>query len=130
MSSPGEGVFMIGNPTTVDDYVFVNVRQQGNYEDVWNATIQEYSSQIMKTKTNETIVLIADPMSDITNGEERIFTIEVYVNGNLVGGMVFNTSSSQAHHLIDWERIKWLIVGACVAVIAVVVYVKRDKIWK
>ena len=130
MSSPGECEFIIGNPTTVNDYVFVNVKQQGNYDDVWNATIQEYSSQIIKTGMNETIVLFVDPMIHIEKGEERVFTVEVFVNGDLIGGMVFNTSSIQADSFNDWKWIEWLIVGACVTIVAVVVYVKRNKIWK
>jgi len=80
MSSPGTGSFQVGNPTGPTNYVFIKVKQQGNLDDIWNATILDYSSQAMNTGVNETITLFIDPLTEIEPDEWPIFTVEVYVN--------------------------------------------------
>jgi hypothetical protein len=93
--SPGQEDFLIGNPTEVGDYVFVKARQQGNYDDVWNVTIADYSSQSMNSGDNELITLHIDPCSDLEIGEWRLFTVELYVNCELVGGVEFKATKAR-----------------------------------
>jgi hypothetical protein len=94
-SSPGVANFTIGNPTDTDDYVLICVRQHGNYSNIWNATILEYSSQAIKSAENETVSFQIDPGPDVEEDEWRLFTADVYVNGALVGGVTFNATKAQ-----------------------------------
>ncbi|MFW9889283.1 MAG: C25 family cysteine peptidase, partial [Candidatus Thorarchaeota archaeon] len=47
LCSPGNRTLHVGNPTNNTDYVFIDVRQQGYPDEIWNATILGYSSQAM-----------------------------------------------------------------------------------
>jgi len=125
MSSPGERSFLIGNPTNYTDYVTICVKQQGYPEDVWNASIQSYSSQAMGIKLNETIELIVDPKGKVGSNEWRLFTAEIYVNGEIVGGMVFNATVSTGLSDNIWTWI--LFVAGASIIVAAVIYVKIKK---
>lgn len=95
-SSPAVANFMVGNPTESDDYVFIKVRQTGSHSNVWNASIVGYSSQIINSTQNEAISILVDPGPDSGGNESRLFTVDVYVNYELVGGISFKVTREQA----------------------------------
>ncbi len=92
MSSPGMGTFYVGNPTNTTSYVYLKVTQLGNYGDVWNASILDYSSQPMDAEANETVTLFLDSLSAITPGEGRLFMVDIFIKCRLIGGVIFNAS--------------------------------------
>jgi hypothetical protein len=130
LDSPGETEFLVGNPTDAENYVFINVRQLGNYTDVWNASILNYSSQVINTGNNESVTLLIDPGFDLEIGESRLFTAEVHVNCELVGGVVFKATKLETPSTITPPPVDPLIIiiiGSAIVVVAVatIVYVKR-----
>ncbi|MGY5860590.1 MAG: hypothetical protein RTU63_14570, partial [Candidatus Thorarchaeota archaeon] len=94
-TSPAFTNFMVGNPTVTDDYVLICVKQLGNYSNVWNATISDYSSQIINSTLNETVTIQIDPGPNPEENEWRLFVANIYVNCKLVGGLSFNVSKMQ-----------------------------------
>ena len=122
LCSPGTRNFQVGNPTENTDYVFINVKQRGNHDDVWNVTIQDYSSQAMTTGNSETVSILIDPSKDIGPEEGRLFTAEIFVNGELVGGMVFD---AECKHdcLLPWLLIILFVIIAT----ALIVWYKRRE---
>jgi hypothetical protein len=128
-SSPGKTDFWVGNPTDTDHYVFIRVRQQGNHSNVWNATILDYSSQVINSKDNETISLQIDPGANPGENEWRLFVADIYVKCQLVGGISFNVSKAQALPpglVIDLPTFAILVgIGALVVLVLVVVWKKK-----
>ena len=102
----------------------------GDYEDIWNATILGYSSQTMSAESDESIILYVDPISDILPGDWRLFTVEILINNEQIGGIVFNvTAVEQIPPPLPPDIISILIVGVIgVGTIgAIVLYLKRRK---
>jgi hypothetical protein len=129
MDSPGIGSFIVGNPTSSANYVFIKVKQFGNYDDVWNATILGYSSQAMNAGANETVSLFVDSFIDIQPNQGRLFTVETYVNGECTSGMVFNATKLVDEGLDIIELLKILIVCATpIAIVVGVIYLARNRI--
>jgi len=126
LSSPGERSFMLGNPTETTEYVFIRVKQKDCKENIWNATILDYSSQALPGKDNETIRLYIDPFSDFD--DTRIFTAEVYVNGVLKGGMIFNATMDIDLTQLICDEVCLMIIGFSIAVVVIVGYTQREKI--
>ncbi|MHA1963504.1 MAG: C25 family cysteine peptidase [Candidatus Thorarchaeota archaeon] len=119
---PGSTSFQVGNPTNNTDYVFINVKQDGNYDDVWDASIQDYSSQAMITGKDEPVSLLIDPGRALEPEEGRLFTAEIYVNGVLVGGMAFE-AECKPDCLLPWL----LIILFVIIAIALIVWYKRRE---
>jgi hypothetical protein len=127
-SSPGYTDFWVGNPTDTDHYVFIHVRQQGNYSDVWNAMILDYSSQVINSTQNETVSLQIDPGPNPGENEWRLFVADIYVEWQLVGGISFNVSKAQPpppDSLIG--LITLAILGGIGALVVLVAFWKRKK---
>jgi hypothetical protein len=123
MSSPGVGSFLIGNPKTQTNYVSIKVKQQGSYPDVWNATIFQYSSQVINASLNETISLSINSTAVIPVGEGRVFTVDLFINCELVGGMVINaTRMRQSLTTIQKQIIIGIVI--LVLIIAIVLIIK------
>ncbi|NHJ14956.1 MAG: hypothetical protein EAX95_14845, partial [Candidatus Thorarchaeota archaeon] len=94
LCSPGATSFQVRNPTDQTEYIFIKVKQQGDYDDVWNATILDYSSQAMSTGESETVTFFVDPQTETGLQEGHRFTTEIYVNCELLGGMEFNATQA------------------------------------
>lgn len=110
LTSPGEYEFLIGNPTQTNDSIFVSVRQNGGFSDILHAEIMSYSLQMTNSGENESIRLRIDPESKLAVGEWQLFTVYLYINRTLVGGITFNATQLQS---IDWVLV---IVITCAAV--------------
>ncbi len=121
--SPGQSSFQVGNPSDSADYVFINVKQEGNHEDVWYANIQDYTSRVMDPDESETVTLLVDPNVNIGHGDGRLFTAEIYVNGELIGGMAFDTVCEQ-----NYQCFIIVIILAVIAVAVIVWYIRRKKL--
>ena len=128
LCSPGNRILHVGNPTNNTDYVFINVRQQGYPDDIWNATILGYSSQAITAGENETVILFIDPGRDLEINEGRPFSVEIYINGELVGGMAFDATKA-TQQCEETENgcccLYLLILGAIIIVVAIVCYRRR-----
>jgi hypothetical protein len=87
--SPGQSNFAVGNPSDNEDYVFIDVRQEGSYDDVWYASIQNYASQPLNRDKTDTATLLIDPGVNLAPNSGRLFSAKIYMNGELLGGMAF-----------------------------------------
>ncbi|MFW9834934.1 MAG: C25 family cysteine peptidase, partial [Candidatus Thorarchaeota archaeon] len=125
LTSPGYYEFKVGNPNDVSDYVEIRVRQNGEYSDVWNASILGYSFQMTEGKDNQTIKIRIDPETELAIGEWRLYSMYVYVNGTLEGGMTFNVTY-MGPSPIPWEFVL-LNAGGAAVIIALVIIVKRNQ---
>ncbi|NHI87987.1 MAG: hypothetical protein EAX87_00610 [Candidatus Thorarchaeota archaeon] len=113
LCSPGSRNFQVGNPTDAKDYVLINVKQEGSYDDVWNATVLNYSSQRMEANENKSVTLFVDPGILENSQEERNFTVDIYINGRLVGGatMEATANAAECHHVCYCICVLILLVG-------------------
>ncbi|MFX0045037.1 MAG: hypothetical protein ACFE8Z_04265, partial [Candidatus Hermodarchaeota archaeon] len=127
MSSPGTGTLYVGNPTDTADYVFVEVKQIGSYEDIWNATIRGYSSQPMSAGANEIITLHVDSISDMQPHEWRLFKAEIHIDCMCVGGIVFNASHVEPPVPPDNLGYILILVSGGIAVIVVYLVTRRRR---
>ncbi|MGY5858337.1 MAG: C25 family cysteine peptidase [Candidatus Thorarchaeota archaeon] len=132
LSSPGNRSFYVGNPTEFADYVFIKVTQLGFYDDVWSASICNYSSQMMDENMNETISLFVDPLGSLSPDEWRLFKVDIFINCVLIAGMIINASEGMMTTpppppIIEPETLL-IIIGFCgVVIVAVVsvIYIKK-----
>ncbi len=130
LCSPGNRTLQVGNPTNNTDYVLIKVKQKGNYDEIWNATILGYSSQAIPACENETVILLIDPDRDIELDEGRIFTVEIYINGELKGGMAFDATinTGECEDNGGCCCLYLLIIGLIIIVgIIAIIYYKRRK---
>jgi len=136
LASPGESNLFVGIPpdkiqSAGAEYVCLIVRQLGSYIDVWNASILDYSSQTMSSGTNESVTLQIDPVLDVQEEGWRMFSVDMYVNGELVGGVSINATKQVI--IVDW--LKWLFenwmpltLGSAIGVVATLVVFFISKI--
>ncbi|MFX1482263.1 MAG: C25 family cysteine peptidase [Promethearchaeota archaeon] len=124
MNSPGEESFQIGNPTDSKDYIFIKVTQLGSYDDVWSASILEYSSQALEVDSTEEVMLSVESLANLEVGEWRLIRVDIFVNNTLVGGMIFNVT--QGPGILD-PFLLALIVGALVAVTMIAIVIIRRR---
>jgi hypothetical protein len=96
LCSPGSRSFQVGNPTSTKDYVLINVKQEGSHDDVWNATVLNYSSERFEAGANKSITLFVDPGILEEPLEERYFRIDIYISGELVGGVKMEATANAA----------------------------------
>lgn len=86
VSSPGEIIFTIGNPTQTDALAYVGARQVGTQE-IWSTHVERDYPQVQKPGENRTATLVVEPPADTNVGEKRTFTVSCYINGELIGGI-------------------------------------------
>ena len=123
MSSPGTGTIHVGNPTNSSGYISIRLKQLGDYEDVWNALILGYSSQVLNAGGNLTIILFVDSLSFLDLQEWRLFEVEVFFRCRKVGGMILNAT------VVDGQLCRiifWLVLGIVIVAIVYVVYKRRE----
>ncbi len=125
MSSPGVGNFLIGNPSCLPRYVTVNVRQLGEYEDVWNATVKEYSSRVLNPGQCESVLLILDSLYNLASNESRLFEVEICINNRCVGGMVFNATKRIPEGI---NLVTVAIIGGVGLLAVIAIYFSKDRI--
>ncbi|MFX1440791.1 MAG: C25 family cysteine peptidase [Promethearchaeota archaeon] len=124
LCSPGTRDLYIGNPTNTTKYVYIKVIQKGDAGDVWNATIQDYSSQAILTDEYEPVTLLVDPARDITDDEWHLFTVEIHINCHLVGGMVLN--ATQISIQCPSEGVcPWALIIAIIIIALVIIWWRR-----
>jgi hypothetical protein len=87
--SPGELSFFVGNPIneTGPKQLSIHVRQEGMHDDVWSAEIIGFSSGALEYGESEYITIRIDTPSHLAKSETRLFTVEVYIDEELVGGI-------------------------------------------
>ena len=131
LHSPGTGEFEVGNPTCSERYVFIRVKQLNTTGGIWNASIQNYLSILIKPTTTQTVTLFVDPLIELDLGDNRLFEIEFFVDCLRVGGMIINATRAPTSTGVTLDPL-WLgFIGGvgvgAVAVGLVVVYL-RNKI--
>ena len=119
--SQGESIFQVGNPTEDTEYVFINLRQVRYEDDIWNAAIQDYSSQPIRNGDPELVTMVVDPNKMIGPEDSRFFTAEIYVNATLIGGLAFEGVCEQT---CEWLLNFIIILIVVVAVAAIIWYFK------
>lgn len=92
VSSPGNVSFAIGNNKTTAEYASVELIQEGNYSDYWNATIHGFSSRRMDPKQNESVQFIIDVPDSVPVGEWRVFTVVLSIKGEYVESLSINVT--------------------------------------
>lgn len=124
LRSPGEIYFMVGNPNSTEpEYLYIDVRQEGTYSDVWEAEILGFSSQALSQGESENISLYMNSPGGVANGTWRIFTVQVYINGKLVGGVSINATVIAPELCVICIVI--LIGSSIVAIALIGIYVKK-----
>lgn len=87
LESPGESWFLVGNPTDEDASVYLEVRQQCSLDDIWSAEIVGLSHQDIPSGGEENISLQIISPPGVPEGEARLFTVSLYINGEYQGGI-------------------------------------------
>ena len=88
--SPGESTFEVGNPSDDPEYVTINVKQEGDHEDVWSASVQDYSSESLEPDNSYEPTLVVEPPCDLEPNDGRTFTAEISINDEMILGLEFN----------------------------------------
>jgi hypothetical protein len=129
LCSQGNRTLHVGNPTNNTDYVFINVRQQGYHDDIWNATILGYSSQAITAGENETVILFIDPGRDLELDEGRPFSVEIYINGELMGGVAFDATKAtqQCEDTENGRCYLYLLILGVIIIVGVIICYKRRR---
>jgi len=86
VSSPGEIVFSINNPTEETALVYLNAKQIGR-TDLWAARIDREYPQVQEPGEvlNGTLLIAAPDEAEV--GEMRAYTVSGYIDGELIGGV-------------------------------------------
>jgi hypothetical protein len=87
--SPGETTFDVGNPTDDQEYVTIDVKQEGDHEDVWSASIEDYNTNSLGPGDDTPATLLVDPPCNMEPNDERTFTAEVYIDDEMILGLEF-----------------------------------------
>ena len=118
--------FSAGNPTDTTDYVQINVRQEGEFDNIWSADVQGYTAEPMGTNVSHSANLMVDPGDDSNNGYSRTFSAEIYVDDQLVGGMEFTGFCDRYPEII----FVWVILIVFFIIVALVIYwaLKDDNV--
>jgi hypothetical protein len=123
LCSVGRSTFEVENPSDDPEYVFINVKQEGDHDDVWSTGIEGYTSQAIDPDDSETATLVVDPGFDLGPEDGRTFTAEIYVDGEMVLGIEFNGICE--HDIRQW--IVWIILAIFIIfIVAIVIYVWKD----
>ncbi|MHA1492401.1 MAG: C25 family cysteine peptidase [Candidatus Thorarchaeota archaeon] len=118
MHSPGSGTFNIRNPSDTE-YIRIIVRQLGNDDEVWNASIRDYSSQAIGSGSNEIVTLYVDSLYDLEIGDGRAFKVEIYIGCTCIGGLILNATKLESPtYIID--PVTATIIGG-IASIAIII---------
>ncbi|MFW9847131.1 MAG: C25 family cysteine peptidase [Candidatus Thorarchaeota archaeon] len=129
LCSPGSSEFEVRNPTDTADYVLVKIRQEGDYDDVWKAAVVNYSSQALSPGESKTAAILIDPGVDIDLEDARLFTTEVFIGNDLIGGMIFDATVNTSECVTDRPCFCPIIILAMLVagVILVIWYRKRSR---
>lgn len=120
-----EGIFEIGNPSEEPQYVFINVKQVGHQDDVWSASVVDYSLQRLSNDVSDSVALEIDPSHVIGRDESRLFTAEFYIQAELIGGLAFEGICEQRGWLIILAII---IMVVAFMVLAIVWYIRKEDV--
>ena len=143
VQSPGNVNFHVRNPENTTQYMYLELRQEGNYSDVWNASIRGYSSHAIPPHENESIEFFVDVPSNASLGDWRIFIVNVYVKCELIGGVLINvtkgppptttttttsaTTTNTTTPPIDSELLIIILTGAGGAVVVIIIVIIVSK---
>ena len=121
--SPGVVTFSVGNSnnSTEAQVLYLKVRQEGNYDDVWEAEIIDFSSYALEYGESVSVTLRVDSRTWYLGSQTRVFTVEVYIKGDLIGGI--SVSVRKLGILPPWWP--FLLVGLSAMVIFLVLVHKR-----
>jgi hypothetical protein len=128
LTSPGRQSFEVGNPSDFEEYVHVRVRQQGDFIDTWNATIDGYSSQMVGSGLRESIALLIDPGPDVAALESRLIVVDLFINGELVGGMTFNATQKWTWVCLSDPVCLAMIAALFLLVMSIICHRRRKQI--
>jgi hypothetical protein len=130
--SPCNVSFFVGNPEANEEYAFLELRQEGNHTDYWNASIRGYSSHSLGGMQNESVEFIVDVPDSVSIGEWRIFIVELYINGELREGILINVTKAlppveppNGPPPIDFTTVLLIVGGAAAVIVVLVVFIKR-----
>ncbi len=128
--SPAITEFVIGNPTEDAGYPYIVLRQESYYNDIWNTSISNYTSKILASREEQPLKFCIDLNDSVDIGEWRIFIVELFYDGELVGGFQINVTKVLTPTDIGLpfeDLIRIVIVIAGVAVLAVIVLYILNK---
>ncbi|MFW9965247.1 MAG: C25 family cysteine peptidase [Candidatus Sifarchaeia archaeon] len=135
--SPARLDFVISNPTSQYGYPYLELRQTGIHHDIWNVSISGYSSEVLEPGNTTTLGFLVDLPESVDYNEWRIFIVEEYLNGVLVGGFEINVTKildattpttptiTTPVLFCDMYCMMMIIVGGCVAIVGVYVIIRR-----
>ncbi|MGY5865123.1 MAG: C25 family cysteine peptidase [Candidatus Thorarchaeota archaeon] len=126
--SPGEMPFQLQNPTNETDISYLEVRQEGDHADVWEAQIVRYPVQ-SNSEEFVNISLHVNPPTDVEVGEWRIFTVSLYINEHFIDGISVNATKRSFSTIPDWTEYLYpaLIFGGGVIALILIVYFARKR---
>ncbi|MFX1369222.1 MAG: hypothetical protein ACFFAY_11525, partial [Promethearchaeota archaeon] len=132
-TSPGNVSFYIGNPTENEVFPYIELRQEGDFSDYWNASIRVYSSCPLASNENVTLDFIVDVNETVAPGESRIFIVDLYINGELWEGIRINVTKmeTETQSMLDiiWGIITspFFLTGVVIVIIVVGVCCLKQK---
>ena len=128
-SSPitGGSLISIGNPTSSPKYVFLDVRQQCSLDSIWRAEIDGLSYLVIPPGGHDNVTLQITPPPGVSDGDTRLFTVTLYIDGQYVGGAsikgVVNLVTTTGGDGITGTLL--LIAGSAVVIIVIVIIGRR-----
>ncbi|MFX1283230.1 MAG: C25 family cysteine peptidase [Promethearchaeota archaeon] len=86
VSSPATATFTLSNPSDQAALIYLEARQIGS-ANLWPVEIQRDYPQVQTPGENKTIKITVNTPEDVQEGEKRIYVIDAYIDGILIGGV-------------------------------------------
>lgn len=125
--------FLMGNPTQYVRYPFIELRQACRAVPIMSASVVGYYSRVLTTEEFDPLGFLGDFTDIVDINESRIFIVEVFYNGELVGGFEINATRIEepveptSNGGLTQEQILLIIAGAAGAVIVIVIVIIKYK---
>jgi hypothetical protein len=106
--------------------VYIEVRQLGNLNDIWNVTVERDYPQELEPRTNQTVRFVVDAPESAELNETRTYIVNMYIDGELMGGVQIEVVKEEPQPppiLPDWI----VIAAVGFVIIVLIVYFIRVR---
>jgi len=128
VASPGEITFTLNNPTDTSALIYLEARQVGEGS-LWPAQIKRNYPQIQGPGKNRTVTLTVEAPDEAQEGEKRIFTVDAYIDGELIGGIeievVVSRETTRTEPPVPGFPLAAILIGVISALVLIVVIRRR-----
>lgn len=130
VTSPGVTNFTVYNPTEERALVYIDLRQMGNLDDIWEVVLERDYPQELDPGENQTVFFNVNVPDDVPLNETRTFIVNMYIGDELIGGVQIDVVKSEPivpPPPFDWTGIfiGLGVVAVVVIIVVVVIFIRR-----